>query len=634
MDLLQVHANNPVNSTSLAQHAIAPLKVEGVIDMSLPAPITAAWNLEELLASQQCLSELERAGAVDGSGGAGLTQLMRAAAAGSAMPAKSVTTGTSTGSGAPGTGDMGLTLLAQAAAQEEKTGDVPVALPSIGHLTSGGFTSLPPNDSQAVIYQQPAVPVCLPDVSVENCATFAASAGVASWTDSAADLSQYNWFNNMAATMNATHAIVPHVTDHLPMPPSITMETFAHPHMLLFDGLSAAPPPPPHAPDVHAQFTALSRPAAISEHVGVAYRAQHVGQMPADGSLVSVGLGDVTNPLQQQQQEAQKPQQTPEHAAVRSRAQSTTGTSGASTCGSIYQQPKCAYCDLRFKTRTIRDQHARCCASNPYKCPSCGKACLGTVKLQRHIRSHLRSRASSETGNESEERRANGGPDPKCAYCNARFPSRVVRDRHSRMCIKNPYRCQLCSKAFLGTAKLTRHMRCHTIEGNVAANMAEAALANGTVPNGILGGEFRDGGCGTGSEETDSSSVDDGSGIGGSSECNDVAIDDNTERPQAADGHIQQATTASILSLEAAAVTAPAVMASISEANTSSLPAASLGSTLVAHQVGTINTDMVPAQPHLQHSAANGLQSTPSSITPAITSTVPMMVAMPLLSCW
>lgn len=136
--------------------------------------------------------------------------------------------------------------------------------------------------------------------------------------------------------------------------------------------------------------------------------------------------------------------------------------------------PKCAYCDKRFVSRATRDQHARECSNNPYRCMICQKACLGMVKLERHIRSHSRSRVSSLKAQELAKNKKTQSPDPKCAYCTERFPTRVVRDRHSRMCVNNPYRCNLCSKAFLGSAKLLRHARSHA-ETNTHGSAAVAA---------------------------------------------------------------------------------------------------------------------------------------------------------------
>ena len=138
--------------------------------------------------------------------------------------------------------------------------------------------------------------------------------------------------------------------------------------------------------------------------------------------------------------------------------------------------PKCAYCDQRFVSRASRDQHARECASNPYRCMICQKACLGMVKLERHIRSHSRSRVSSLKAQEIVKNKKSQSPDPKCAYCSERFPTRVVRDRHSRMCATNPYRCNLCFKAFLGSAKLLRHARSHGENGSYSAAAVASAI--------------------------------------------------------------------------------------------------------------------------------------------------------------
>ncbi|XP_065199135.1 zinc finger protein 628-like [Sycon ciliatum] len=143
--------------------------------------------------------------------------------------------------------------------------------------------------------------------------------------------------------------------------------------------------------------------------------------------------------------------------------------------------PKCAYCDQRFASRAARDQHARECARNPYRCMICQKACLGMVKLERHIRSHSRSRVSSLKAQEMAKNKKTQSPDPKCAYCTERFPTRVVRDRHSRMCSNNPYRCKLCYKAFLGSAKLLRHARSHAEGTSTPSAAATAAIAHATA---------------------------------------------------------------------------------------------------------------------------------------------------------
>ncbi|XP_062510259.1 zinc finger protein 2-like isoform X2 [Corticium candelabrum] len=134
--------------------------------------------------------------------------------------------------------------------------------------------------------------------------------------------------------------------------------------------------------------------------------------------------------------------------------------------------PKCAYCERRFLSRASRDQHARKCDGNPYRCAQCGKACLGRVKLERHMRSHSRSRLSTLKAQEIAKNKQGKAPDPKCAYCQTRFPTRVVRDRHSRLCPSNPYKCPQCGKAFLGMAKLERHVRTHS---EVRAGQATAA---------------------------------------------------------------------------------------------------------------------------------------------------------------
>lgn len=133
--------------------------------------------------------------------------------------------------------------------------------------------------------------------------------------------------------------------------------------------------------------------------------------------------------------------------------------------------PKCAYCEQRFVSRALRDQHARQCDGNPYRCAQCGKACLGRVKLERHMRSHSRSRLSTLKAQEVAKDKQGKAPDPKCAYCQKRFPTRVVRDRHSRLCSSNPYKCPQCGKAFLGMAKLERHVRTHS-EGSISQTTA------------------------------------------------------------------------------------------------------------------------------------------------------------------
>ena len=156
--------------------------------------------------------------------------------------------------------------------------------------------------------------------------------------------------------------------------------------------------------------------------------------------------------------------------------------------------PKCAYCEQRFVSRALRDQHARQCDGNPYRCAQCGKACLGRVKLERHMRSHSRSRLSTLKAQEIARDKQGKAPDPKCAYCQkryqclmqenscssllsrCRFPTRVVRDRHSRLCSSNPYKCPQCGKAFLGMAKLERHVRTHS-EGSSSQTTAVATAS-------------------------------------------------------------------------------------------------------------------------------------------------------------
>ena len=583
-DLLQVN-----NRT--AESGESAVKVEAVIDMAIPPTISVA--LEELLAGQQCLSELEKVAAGD-TNGHGLSQLLRAATTTStpAAPEKAVTT----------TGEMGLTLLAQAAAQEEKTGDTE-ALASMNQLTSSGF-ALPENP---VVYQQTAVG-CLPEATVENCVSYTPGSGVASWTDTTADLGQYsNWFANLATGMNPAH-VVPHVQltqEHLQMPVSLPgIDTLTHPHMLLFDTLSAATVQHSQPIDMQTHLTSmagLQRPTPSVPEATV----------PVASEPSAVPLNGEDTRSDGTAQEAQP-------ASLRESKEKTATMMN----GNVYQQPKCAYCDLRFQTRTIRDQHARECPSNPYKCPTCSKACLGTVKLQRHIRSHLRSRTSSEI--EDAERKANAGPDPKCAYCNVRFPSRVVRDRHSRMCGKNPYQCKLCNKAFLGTAKLTRHMRCHTApEGS----KAHAQLQHLT------------------SKDSQQSSDSSASSSPGStnSECNDIGIEENTDQPQAGDA-LQGAllpmpsssSSSSLASIQDMQGAASAININI----TSSINITSEGLAVpCAVQLGDIDATGLPI-----HSVGEPIASSQSSdstfndsstyVQASVPPTVPMMVAMPLLSCW
>lgn len=107
---------------------------------------------------------------------------------------------------------------------------------------------------------------------------------------------------------------------------------------------------------------------------------------------------------------------------------------------------KCAFCDMKFRYKSQREQHEILHTGvKPFECTQCHKKFAKKSCLTRHLRVHT------------------GEKPYHCPQCDARFAGSTTLNQHIR--IHNgeyPYNCPCCEKKFRVATNLMRHVFTHT----------------------------------------------------------------------------------------------------------------------------------------------------------------------------
>ena len=133
----------------------------------------------------------------------------------------------------------------------------------------------------------------------------------------------------------------------------------------------------------------------------------------------------------------------------------------------------CEYCDKTFQTKRRQYMHVkRCHRPNPnFACHICGKCCLDSWKLQKHIQTHGGPKAKKIQAKAAREEvkriaKEKGERTMKCEDCDLTFKSEKCLNRHDLVVHSeaNLHFCDECDESFPTKVKLEIHKSTHTGE--------------------------------------------------------------------------------------------------------------------------------------------------------------------------
>lgn len=153
----------------------------------------------------------------------------------------------------------------------------------------------------------------------------------------------------------------------------------------------------------------------------------------------------------------------------------------------------CTKCTKVFVNRGNLLNHTAECHGNVknFSCEICSKSFKYNVQLRIHLRTHsgerphtceICHRGFSQLSNLRSHRKVHSKVKPyKCQLCLKSFTMLDSLTVHSLKCVKDKYRCTLCSKSFAKEGNLISHLQCHSegvIEKNFKCEMCPKSFKN------------------------------------------------------------------------------------------------------------------------------------------------------------
>ncbi|GFX26000.1 zinc finger protein [Trichonephila clavipes] len=114
----------------------------------------------------------------------------------------------------------------------------------------------------------------------------------------------------------------------------------------------------------------------------------------------------------------------------------------------------CGFCDYAsYKSTNLKNHEAIHLGYRPFKCEVCSKAFVQKIHLRRHLLTHSLRRELS--GKISRKLHC-------CSFCDYTTHQSTHMKNHEAIHLGcKPYKCQMCSKAFIQKVNLQRHLLTH-----------------------------------------------------------------------------------------------------------------------------------------------------------------------------